>query len=86
MAIKLNESQQDFIASAALIFDGMIAESEANLNEVSEILSFLLSLYGFNAPITEADKSVLRQAYKIIQKNHKHLKVDSFKEENINVT
>ena len=73
MTIKLNESQQNFIATAALVFDGMIADSEANLNEVSEILSFLLSLYGFNAPISEADKSVLRKAYKIIQKNQKNI-------------
>jgi hypothetical protein len=73
MTIKLNESQQNFIATAALVFDGMIADSEANLNEVSEILSFLLSLYGFNAPISDADKSALRKAYKIIQKNQKNI-------------
>lgn len=72
MTIKLSESQQNFIATAALVFDGMIADSEANLNEVSEILSFLLSLYGLNASINEVDKSILRKAYKIIQKNVKY--------------
>ena len=71
MKINFDEKQLEFISNTALLLNGVIAKSEINLSELSEILSFLISVYGINAPLNESDKSVLRQCYKIIQKNVK---------------
>ncbi|MBK2124838.1 hypothetical protein [Fangia hongkongensis] len=64
--IPLSEIELEFIANAALAFDGMIADEQADLSHIAEIARFLIGLYGKGADLSEDEKAILRQAYKIL--------------------
>ncbi|WP_440993601.1 hypothetical protein [Cysteiniphilum litorale] len=63
---QLSDIELEFIANAALAFDGMIAEEQANLEQIAEISRFLIAIYAKNANLSDDEKAILRQAYKIL--------------------
>lgn len=44
----------------------MIADEQADLSHIAEIARFLIGLYGKGADLSEDEKAILRQAYKIL--------------------
>ena len=63
---QLSDIELEFIANAALAFDGMIAEEQANLEQIAEISRFLIAIYAKNANLSGDEKAVLRQAYRAL--------------------
>ncbi|WP_192485236.1 MULTISPECIES: hypothetical protein [Cysteiniphilum] len=64
--IDLSDLELEFIANAALAFDGMIADEQADLSHIAEIARFLVGLYGKGADLSEDEKKVLRVAYRVL--------------------
>ena len=64
--IDLSEIELEFIANAALVFDGIIAEEKADLSHIAEVARFLIGLYGKGADLSDDDKETLRRAYKVL--------------------
>jgi len=64
MKIPLSDLELEFIANAALAFDGMIADEQADLSHIAEIARFLVGLYGKGADLLEDDKNVAIIAHK----------------------
>ncbi|WP_395947708.1 hypothetical protein [Caedibacter taeniospiralis] len=62
----LSDLELEFIANAALAFDGMIADEQADLSHIAEIARFLVGLYGKGASLSEDEKRVLRVAYRVL--------------------
>lgn len=63
---QLSDIELEFIANAALAFDGMIAEEQANLEQIAEISRFLVAIYAKNANLSDDEKAILRRAYKAL--------------------
>lgn len=63
---QLSDIELEFIANAALAFDGMIAEERANLEQIAEISRFLIAIYAKNANLSDDEKAILRQAYRAL--------------------
>ena len=66
MKIPLSDLELEFIANAALAFDGMIADEQADLSHIAEIARFLVGLYGKGASLSEDETRVLRVAYRVL--------------------
>ena len=64
--IDLSDLELEFIANAALAFDDMIADEQADLSHIAEIARLLVGLYGKGADLSEDEKRVLRAGYKIL--------------------
>ena len=63
---QLSDIELEFIANAALAFDGMIAEERVNLEQIAEISRFLIAIYAKNANLSDDEKAILRQAYRAL--------------------
>ena len=66
MKIPLSDLELEFIANAALAFDSMIADEQADLSHIAEIARFLVGLYGTGAILSEDEKEILRRAYRVM--------------------
>jgi len=66
MKIPLSDLELEFIANAALAFDSMIADEQADLSHIAEIARFLVGLYGKGAILSEDEKEILRRAYRVM--------------------
>ncbi len=64
--IYLFNIELEFIANAALAFDNIIADEQADLSHIAEIARFLVGLYGKSADLSEDEKKVLRAAYRVL--------------------
>jgi hypothetical protein len=69
MKIPLSDLELEFIANAALAFDGMIADEQADLSHIAEITRFLVGLYDKGASLWEDEKEIFRRAYRVILLN-----------------
>ena len=54
--IDLSDLELEFIANAALSFDNMIADEQADLSHIAEISRFLIGLYGKGADLSDDEK------------------------------
>lgn len=66
--IVLSEKELEFLSQAALVFDGAVADESINLSHSAEIATFLISICGKNAKLTDTQKQTLRDAYSVLQK------------------
>ena len=64
--INLSDLELEFIANAALAFDDMIADEQADLLHIAEFARFLVGLYGKGADLSEDEKRALRAAYRVL--------------------
>ena len=62
-----SDLELEFISNAALVFDDMIANEQADLSHIAEIARFFIGLYGKGADLSEDKKIVLRTAYRILE-------------------
>ncbi|MFZ9035618.1 MAG: hypothetical protein ACO2ZM_05830 [Francisellaceae bacterium] len=63
----LSEEELEFIANAAMAFDGMIAEEAVDLAYIAEIARFLITIYAKSTKLSEQEKNALRLAYKVLR-------------------